>query len=161
MDHEHKEIDARARAEVAMGRGGRHDRSAFAHGPPTTSTTRLPLPPPPCPLPPRPSVRHRIDREVARPAGRSADAAPLAPLASIGRNVYHASAAAHALRAPRRQPVGALVHSVAGMRSDVLEPHRRAIGPQGRPRQGRRRRRGRARMGRVGRRWRTRWRRWC
>ena len=34
MDHEHKEIDARARAEVAMGRDGRHDRSAFAHGPP-------------------------------------------------------------------------------------------------------------------------------
>ena len=32
----------------------------------------------------------------------------------------------------RRQPVGALVHSVAGVRSDVLEPHRRAIGPQGR-----------------------------
>ena len=31
MDHEHKEIDARARAEVAMGRDGRHDRSAFAH----------------------------------------------------------------------------------------------------------------------------------
>jgi hypothetical protein len=29
MDHEHKEIDARARAEVAMGRDGRHDRSAF------------------------------------------------------------------------------------------------------------------------------------
>ena len=38
----------------------------------------------------------------------------------------------HALRASRRQPVGALVHSVAGMRSNVLEPHRRAIGPQGR-----------------------------
>ena len=31
----------------------------------------------------------------------------------------------------RRQPVGALVHSVAGMRSNVLKPHRRAIGPQG------------------------------
>ena len=33
------------------------------------------------------------------------------------------------MRSLRRQPVGALVHSVAGMRSDVLEPHRRAISP--------------------------------
>jgi len=56
----------------------------------------------------------------------------LALPASVGRNVYHAAAAAHALRAPRRQPVGALVHPVAGMRSNVLEPHRRAIGSQGR-----------------------------
>jgi len=48
---------------------------------------------------------------------------------SVGRNVDPAAAAAHALRPLRRQPVGALVHSVAGMRSDVLEPHRRAIGP--------------------------------
>jgi len=112
-----------------MGRDGRHDRSAFAHGPPhhLNHASSPPFPPPPCPLPLRPSVRHRIDREVARPAGRSVDAAPLASPASVGRNVYHASAAAHALRASRRQPVGALVHPVASMRLDVLEPHRRAI----------------------------------
>jgi hypothetical protein len=47
---------------------------------------------------------------VARPAGRSVDAAPMASPASVSRNVYHAAAAAHALRPSRRQPVGALVH---------------------------------------------------
>ena len=133
MDHEHKEIDARARAEVAMGRDGRYDRSAFAHGPShhLDHASSPPFSPPPCPPPFRPLVRHRIDREVARPAGRSVDAASLASPAPVGRNVYHASAAAHALRASRRQPVGALVHPVAGMRPNVLEPHCRAVGPQG------------------------------
>ena len=103
MDHEHKEIDARARAEVAMGRDGRYDRSAFAHGPShhLDHASSPPFPPPPCPPPFRPLVRHRIDREVARPAGRSVDAAPLAPPASVGRNVYHAAAAAHVPCAPR------------------------------------------------------------
>ena len=66
MDHEHKEIDARARAEVAMGRDGRHDRSAFAHGPPhhlnhassPPSPPSLPTPPPALsPAPNRPGGR--------------------------------------------------------------------------------------------------------
>ena len=89
--------------------------------PPTTSTTRLPGP---LPLPSLPTP--------LRPAGRSVNAVPprVASPVSAG-HVYHAAAAAHALRPSRRQPVGALVHSVAGMRSNVLEPHRRAIGPQG------------------------------
>ena len=105
---------------------------------PTTSTTRLPRSPPlPDHPPPDLTVRHRIHREVARPAGRGVDAAPVAPPFSVGRNVDPAAAAAHALRPLRRQPVGALVHSVAGMRSNVLEPHRPAIAigphePQGR-----------------------------
>jgi hypothetical protein len=54
----------------------------------------LPHPPPP---PLRPSVRHRIDREVARPAGRSVYSAPVALPASVGRNV---DAAAAAVRMP-------------------------------------------------------------
>jgi hypothetical protein len=53
MDHEHKEIDARARAEVAMGRDGRHDRSAFAHGPPHhLNHASSPLSPPSAAHPP-------------------------------------------------------------------------------------------------------------
>jgi hypothetical protein len=128
-----------------MGRDGRHDRSAFAHGGPPPhhlNCASFPLSPPTQPTPPPPTRPPPNDREVARPAGRSVDAAPLAlptlaPPASVGRNVYHAAAAAHALRASRRQPVGTLVHSVAGMRSNVLEPHRPAIAigphePQGR-----------------------------
>ena len=102
--------------------------------PPPPQPRVFPPPLPSLPSPLRPSVRHRIHREVARPAGRSVDAAPVAPPFSVGRNVDPAAAAAHALRPLRRQPVGALVHSVAGMRSNVLEPHRRAIGPQGRVR---------------------------
>ena len=96
-------------------------------GSPTTSITRLPRSPPLPPLSPlRPSVRHRIHREVAWPAGRSVAVAPPVP---VGRNVDAAAAAAHSLCPLRCQPVGALIHSVAGMHSDVLEPHCRAIGP--------------------------------
>jgi hypothetical protein len=65
-------IDARARAEVAMGRDGRYDRFAFAHGLLHHLNPASSLPPlPSLPTPLRPSVRHRIHREVARPAGRS------------------------------------------------------------------------------------------
>jgi hypothetical protein len=53
-----KRVKARARAEVAVGRDGRYDRSAFAHGlPQITSTTRFFAPSPP---PLRPSVRHHF-----------------------------------------------------------------------------------------------------
>jgi len=56
-----------------MGRDGRHDRSAFAHGPPHhLNHASSPPSPPSLPTPLRPSVRHRIDQEVARPAGRGA-----------------------------------------------------------------------------------------
>ena len=74
-----------------MGRDESHDRSAFAHGPPPhhPNYASSPLPPPSLPTPLRPSVRHRIDREVARPAGRSVDAAPCfnitAPEGRVGR----------------------------------------------------------------------------
>jgi hypothetical protein len=69
-----------------MGRDGRYDRSAFAHapGPPhhlNHASSPLPLPSLPTPL--RPSVRHRVHREVARPAGRSVDAAPVGELSSL------------------------------------------------------------------------------
>jgi hypothetical protein len=125
----------RARAgQVGMGRTCPIDLR-LPTGPLTTSTTRLP-PFPPLPAHSPSALSPAPNRPGGRTArwlgGRSVDAAPLAPPASVGRNVYHASAAAHALRASRRQPGGARVHPVAGMRSDVLEPHRRAIGPQGR-----------------------------
>ena len=77
-----------------MGRDGRYDRSAFAHGlPHHLNHASSPLPLPSLPTPLRPSVRHRIHREVARPAGRSVDAAPVAPPVSVGRNVGSAAAA--------------------------------------------------------------------
>ena len=68
MDHEHKEIDARARAEAAMGRDGRHDRSAFAHGPPhhLNHASFPPFPPSlPTPLP-------ALSPAPNRPGGRTA-----------------------------------------------------------------------------------------
>ena len=68
-----------------------------AHGlPHHTSTTRLPPSPPlspPYPPPLQPAGGHRIHREVARPAGRSVDFAPVAPPVSVGRNVDSAAAA--------------------------------------------------------------------
>jgi hypothetical protein len=101
---------------------------------PTTSTTRLaPLPSPPCPPPSGPQSGTESTGTSPGPPG-GARRPFVAPPVCVGRNVYPAAAAAHALRPLRRQPVGALVHSVAGMRSNVLEPHRRAIGPQGRVR---------------------------
>ena len=96
---------ARARVEVA------------ADSP--SSRTRFPFPPPspPHPQPPSPpSAWHCIRREVRRPVWRDVDDS-IAP-----------SQAGQALRSLRR--VGALVHVVAGVRSDVAE----LAGPSPRPR---------------------------
>jgi len=70
-------------------------------GSPTTSATRL-LPPPSSPLPPLSSSgpqsgTESTGRSLARRAYRSVDAAPVAPPASVGRNVDAAAAAAYAL----------------------------------------------------------------
>jgi hypothetical protein len=118
-----------------MGRDGRYDRSAFAHGLPHHlyhASSPLPLPSLPTHPPALSPAPNPPGGRPARWAERRRHSRGLARLRRSERTVYPAAAAAHALRPLRRQPVGALVHSVAGMRSNVLEPHRRAIGPQGR-----------------------------
>ena len=58
---------AREGCEVAVGRDGRYDRSAFAHGlPQITSTTRFfcPLPSPPPALSPAPFLKHPRDVHI-------------------------------------------------------------------------------------------------
>ena len=100
-------------------------------GSPTTSTTRLP-PSAPLPALPPPALSQAPNPPGGRPARRAERRRlPRGPArASVGRNV---DMPPPRLRMPclcllRREPVGALIHSVAGMCPDVPEPHCRAVG---------------------------------
>ena len=74
---------------------------------PTTSTTRLPpLPSPPCPPPSGPQSGTESTGTSPGPPG-GARRPFVAPPVCVGRNVYPAAAAAHALRPLRRHSLSA------------------------------------------------------